>query len=340
VPDDLYTIWLRVPAGSRPPDHYALLGLPRFSVDSKKIDHAANVQLDRLDRRALHPDPQLRDACQRLMNEVARARTVLVSPVQREAYDAALKQKGNLSQGQAEANRPGTSFVDEERFFPISETPVLEDAANAAAQIAGPAFPTSRSYEWPHRRLALVTATLGLLCVAGFWMLFHRRAPTTSSAVSSATEKQRQLKALPDLAPVVVNPATSPTDLTKAAAAGSGDQASPVSQEVSNVSICSIITRDARRWVTVPLTDGSLRGEFPQVEFPYVIWRARDGTHIENLQWGLSEVLSGQVPMPPRLCNRKILTSVTGSRLALYDLEHQHLALQRYVGSTRLVHRR
>jgi tetratricopeptide (TPR) repeat protein len=88
VPDDLYTIWLRVPAGPRPPDPHALLGLPAFCTDLRQINDAADLQLERLDRRALHPDPKLRDACQRLMNEVAKARNVLVSKVQRPRHDA------------------------------------------------------------------------------------------------------------------------------------------------------------------------------------------------------------------------------------------------------------
>src|SRR5215207_891621 len=90
MPDDLYTTWLHVPPGPRPPDHYALLGLPPFTSDREQIERAAQAQLGRLDRFALHPDKVRRDACQQMMNEVARARVVLVNPERRAAYGAQL----------------------------------------------------------------------------------------------------------------------------------------------------------------------------------------------------------------------------------------------------------
>src|SRR5687768_3110455 len=90
MPEDLYTTWLNVPPGPRPPDHYALLGLPRFAGTREEVEEAAHRQLARLDRFALHPDKARRDECQRMMNEVARARGVLVNPERRAAYDVGL----------------------------------------------------------------------------------------------------------------------------------------------------------------------------------------------------------------------------------------------------------
>lgn len=87
MPEDLYSAWLKIPPGVRPPDHYALLGLPRFCNDLEKIDAATQQRLDALDRYALHPDLVKRDACQQMMNEVARARVVLINPQKRRAYD-------------------------------------------------------------------------------------------------------------------------------------------------------------------------------------------------------------------------------------------------------------
>ena len=56
MPDDLYTQWLQIPAGDRPPDHYTLLGLPRFCGDRGKIEFAASGRMETLDKYALHPD--------------------------------------------------------------------------------------------------------------------------------------------------------------------------------------------------------------------------------------------------------------------------------------------
>ena len=52
--EDLYSAWLKLPPGARPPDHYALLGLPRFCDDIGQIEAAAHQRLDVLDRYALH----------------------------------------------------------------------------------------------------------------------------------------------------------------------------------------------------------------------------------------------------------------------------------------------
>ncbi len=84
---DLYTQWLDIPPGPRPPDYYTLLGLPRFCADPARIEKAAHDRLDQLDQYALSPQRAQREACQRLMNEVAQARVTLIDPQKRAAYD-------------------------------------------------------------------------------------------------------------------------------------------------------------------------------------------------------------------------------------------------------------
>lgn len=88
--DDLYTLWLGIGPGPRPPDHYALLGLERFCQDIEAIESATRARLTRLDEFAMHPDRDTRDAVQDMMNEVARARVCLVNPAKRGAYDQRL----------------------------------------------------------------------------------------------------------------------------------------------------------------------------------------------------------------------------------------------------------
>ncbi len=109
---DLYTQWLQIPAGPRPPNHYALLGLPPFCDDVHKIEEAAGRQLERLDRYALHPDTALREAGQRIMNEVARARVVLASAEKRAAYNRSLMGPVAVPPSQLPNNPP--SVIDDE----------------------------------------------------------------------------------------------------------------------------------------------------------------------------------------------------------------------------------
>ncbi|MCP4378329.1 MAG: J domain-containing protein, partial [bacterium] len=84
---DKYSQWLGIEAGDRPPDHYALLGIERFCDDADLIDTAAHQRLDLLDRYSLAGTRESRDACQEMMNEVARARVVLMNPGRREDYN-------------------------------------------------------------------------------------------------------------------------------------------------------------------------------------------------------------------------------------------------------------
>jgi hypothetical protein len=97
VKRDLYQEWLGVEPGRRPPDHYALLLLPRFRDDMDAVESGARRQMDRLDKYALHPDRELRDAVQRMMNEVARARVCLVNPARKKEYDKSLAAQLGLS---------------------------------------------------------------------------------------------------------------------------------------------------------------------------------------------------------------------------------------------------
>ena len=94
---DFYTEWLEVPAGPRPPDYYALLGVNVFCCDLDVIEQAARRQLTRLDEFALYPDRDTRDAVQDMMNEVARARVDLVNPKRRLAYDQKLARQLGLA---------------------------------------------------------------------------------------------------------------------------------------------------------------------------------------------------------------------------------------------------
>ena len=90
---DLYTEWLGIPPGERPPNHYDLLGVMAFCNDIPTIEKAARERMDRLDKFVLHPDRRKRDMVQQMMNEVARARVCLVNAEQKRAYDEALSKK-------------------------------------------------------------------------------------------------------------------------------------------------------------------------------------------------------------------------------------------------------
>ena len=84
---DIYTEWPKVPPGPRPPDHYELLGLPRFETDVGII-HAAVLRCSSIVKKyVLTPEPTRRIRVQDLLNEIGRAGVVLEDPNQRAAYN-------------------------------------------------------------------------------------------------------------------------------------------------------------------------------------------------------------------------------------------------------------
>lgn len=88
--EDLYTRWLGIEPGQRPPDHYTLLSLPLFTHTPNAVEAAARAQMEKLDPYAMHPDREQRDASTRMMNEIAQARMLLADPIRREEYDREL----------------------------------------------------------------------------------------------------------------------------------------------------------------------------------------------------------------------------------------------------------
>jgi len=87
---DLYTEWLGVPPGDRPPNHYALLNLSLFESDPRTIHDAVLKQTARLRRWSLDPDPYRARRVQEILNEVSRAGADLEDPSRKAFYDARL----------------------------------------------------------------------------------------------------------------------------------------------------------------------------------------------------------------------------------------------------------
>jgi hypothetical protein len=93
---DPYHTWLGIPKADQPPHHYRLLGIQAFESDPQVIDNAADRLMIHLRTFAAGPNGPL---SQKLLNEVAAARSTLQTPRSKTAYDAKLQAK-------LEANRP------------------------------------------------------------------------------------------------------------------------------------------------------------------------------------------------------------------------------------------
>jgi hypothetical protein len=85
---DPYHKWLGIPPPQQPPNHYRLLGITEFESDPDVIDSAANQRMAYL--HDLSAGEHIADS-QRLLNEVAAARHLLLDNEKRTAYDTQLK---------------------------------------------------------------------------------------------------------------------------------------------------------------------------------------------------------------------------------------------------------
>jgi len=124
---DPYARWLGIGPEEQPPSHYRLLGLPEFTADEEAINAAADRRMERLHELA---SGERVDETQQLLNEVARARRVLLSDEKRREYDRRLIQETADAPQDAPVDRP-----------PGVETAAPRRAATASAAPPRPAAP-------------------------------------------------------------------------------------------------------------------------------------------------------------------------------------------------------
>src|SRR5262249_21238995 len=84
---DPYRTWLGILPEYQPPSHYRLLGVSLGEGDPKVIDAAAKRRVAHLRQ---FQEGVNANAATKLMNEVAKARAVLLDPQQRKEYAASL----------------------------------------------------------------------------------------------------------------------------------------------------------------------------------------------------------------------------------------------------------
>jgi hypothetical protein len=83
---ELICSWLRLSAGSWPPDHYTLLGLEPGEADPARIEQQVHQRMEKVRHYQLtHPEPATE-----AMNRLAQALVCLTDPLARQIYDALL----------------------------------------------------------------------------------------------------------------------------------------------------------------------------------------------------------------------------------------------------------
>ena len=239
---DLYQDWLGLAPGVRPPEPHVLLGVKEDCKDLAEIDQAAHRQLGKLDRYAIHRDAALRGECQRLMNEVARARTVLHAA-------ASLKPA-------AVAERP-----------PVANPGKKVRAAWGAAVAA-----TSEGADVSEMKTAklVLGGSLALLalCAVAAVVMMMRSGGTRARPEIAATTLPRATATTPK---VVATPATGPTRMSVMdsgggrvgiAGVGSGTELEMDATEPGrfNKWIAAVADNVPEKLLAIPLEDGKTAG--------------------------------------------------------------------------------
>ncbi|QDV67620.1 hypothetical protein Poly24_13210 [Rosistilla carotiformis] len=133
-PIDPYHKWLGIPKSQQPPTHYRLLGIEPFEGNPEVIDAAASRQVAYLHQLTSGPHRRL---TQKLMNEIAQARRVLMDDASREKYDAQLRERS----GEKPASPKPKNKIDFGTFPAIDfgeKTPRKSANAGSVAVVRGP----------------------------------------------------------------------------------------------------------------------------------------------------------------------------------------------------------
>ncbi len=105
---DPYYVWLGIPPGDQPPNHYRLLGVSLFEQNAEVIEQAADQRMGHLRNHQTGTHERL---SQKLLNEVANARVCLLNAEKKTAYDQQLRQQLNAKQPAVMPVQPTVSVV-------------------------------------------------------------------------------------------------------------------------------------------------------------------------------------------------------------------------------------
>ena len=169
---DPYLELLGIPKSQQPPNAYRLLGIPDFTSNKQVIANGASRQLQFLRRVG---GEQYLDAVQQILNEIARARILLLDDQKRTAYDKTIR-KGNTNANTNRAGNSGELSSDElaqisdsmsQSLFDLSAPSVEEVGRGFAIQLIHlSGISVGRVDEFQARSISIGPSTLSDLVVA------------------------------------------------------------------------------------------------------------------------------------------------------------------------------
>jgi hypothetical protein len=168
---DPYYRWLGIPPDSRPPTYYQLLGLAAGESDRDVIEEAAIRQSTHLRAYQLGEHAGL---CTKLLNEIALAKTTLLNPAKKRAYDQELARKHPAAATTAHANARVPRDLENDQAFAPGVVPPRRPVQKFSAAVL----------------YAALAAGLGALALAGIVALVLLRERPTEVAVAPLAKNQ------------------------------------------------------------------------------------------------------------------------------------------------------
>lgn len=180
---DPYHKWLAIPPAEQPPNHYRLLGVELFEDDPDVIESAADRQMTHV--RGFQSGPRAEQS-QRILNEIAAAKTVLLDSRKKADYDAELKARPSKVKRQTEptmrraappaAASPGGKPAGN-AASPPPQAPSPTAMHRQAPEPQSPAVPLVHTHTSVRRRasrqaLPLILIVASVLGLMAFAMLF------------------------------------------------------------------------------------------------------------------------------------------------------------------------
>jgi hypothetical protein len=174
---DPYQEWLALSMPQRPPDHYALLGLPRFEQDAEKIVHAAMQRMAHVLQ--FDPGPHAEQA-RRIFDELETARACLGDPQRKRAYDAQLRREPVASPARGKKSWGSLASAATAAPTAHSSVPAAGSMAGCSTVSSPPQAAAVVSAESPRpvpesRRAGIVLGALALLAAVVYFV--YREPP-------------------------------------------------------------------------------------------------------------------------------------------------------------------
>jgi len=129
-----YRKWLGISSKDLPPTHYRLLSIDIYEADLDVISNAADRQMSFVRE---HQAGKHSEACQKLLNELARARVTLLNPESKSEYDAGLC--AELLEKKKQGRRISIGPTD-----PVSAAPPVQQASSSSSEVASSGLPAAK----------------------------------------------------------------------------------------------------------------------------------------------------------------------------------------------------